>query len=61
MAVIKTASGDFEILIGAYNNVDKAYYYMVSGNNNVFVTEEGSKLNYAFDYDTDAFIQGQKK
>ena len=34
---------------------------MVSGNDNVFVTEEGSKLNYAFDYDTEAFIQGQKK
>ena len=58
---IKTTSGDFEILIGGYNNVDKAYYYMVSGNHNVFVTEEGSKLNYAFDYDTEAFIQGQKR
>ena len=57
---IKTTNGNFEIIIGDYNAVDKAYYYMVSGNHNVFVTEEGSKLNYAFDYDTEAFINGQK-
>ena len=57
---IKTANGDYEILIGDYNAVEKAYYFKISGSDSVFVTEEGSKLNYAFDYDTDAFINGQK-
>ena len=58
---IKTTTEDYEILIGGYNNVEKAYYFKISGSDSVYVTEEGSKLNYAFDYDTDAFINAQKK
>ncbi len=58
---IKTTNGDYEIIIGGYNALEKAYYFKVSGSDSVYVTEEGSKLNYAFDYEADAFIQAQKK
>ena len=58
---IKTTTEDYEIIIGGYNDVEKAYYFKISGSDSVFVTEEGSKLHYAFDYDTDAFINAQKK
>ena len=57
---IKTTTDNYEIIIGGYNATEKAYYFKVSGSDSVYVTEDGSKLNYAFEYDTDAFINAQK-
>ena len=56
---IETVKGDCEILIGDYNDIQKTYYIKIL--DKVYLVEPESKLNYAFNYDTDAFIQGQKK
>ena len=58
---IETTKGDYEILIGDYNSIQKTYYIKLSNSDSVYVLEEGSKLNYAFNYNTDLFIEGQKK
>ena len=57
---VETTKGDYEILIGDYNQIEKAYYVKVSNSESVYLLEPESKLNYAFNYDTDAFIRGQK-
>ena len=58
---IETTKGEYEILIGDYNQIEKTYYIKVSNLDSVYLIEPESKLNYAFNYDTDAFIEGQKK
>lgn len=56
---IETSKGDYEILIGDYNEIYKSYYIKLLGK--VYLVEPESKLNYAFNYDAEAFVQGQKK
>lgn len=58
---LETTKGNYEILIGDYNQIEKTYYIKVSNSDSVYLVEPESKLNYAFNYDTDAFIEGQKK
>lgn len=58
---IETTKGDYKILIGDYNDIKKTYYIWLSNSDSVYLVEESSKLNYAFNYNTDLFIKGQKK
>ena len=56
---IETTKGDYEILIGDYNEVQKAYYIKLA--DKIYIAESESKLNYAFNYDTKLFIEAQEK